>query len=82
METEWAWQRDVMKEWRWLLIGDRQVDVEVERQKNVRERMAGRQKVSGEKRKTEEKEEWERQMDSTKITDIQIQQKWVTLEIF
>lgn len=71
-----------MKEWRWLLIGDRQVDVEVERQKNVRERMAGRQKVSGEKRKTEEKEEWERQMDSTKITDIQIQQKWVTLEIF
>lgn len=44
--------------------------------------MAGRQKVSGEKRKTEEKEEWERQMDSTKITDIQIQQKWVTLEIF
>lgn len=82
METEWAWQRDVMKEWRWLLIGDRQVDVEVERQKNVRERMAGRQKVSGEKRKTDEKEEWERQMDSTKITDIQIQQKWVTLEIF
>lgn len=82
METEWAWQRDVMKEWRWLLIGDRQVDVEVERQKNVRERMAGRQKVSGEKRKTEEKEEWERQMDSTKITDIQIQKKWVTLEIF
>lgn len=71
-----------MKEWRWLLIGDRQVDVEVERQKNVRERMAGRQKVSGEKRKTDEKEEWERQMDSTKITDIQIQQKWVTLEIF